>query len=363
VSAVNSHQRHLQDRAIREATAESTWQGKAGDKVSFDAKILATRSYTRAGRGGHTTATTVYLADVSENLFTWRAGNLNAFRDGTFVRVNGRIKGHETADGHKQTELTRCVLTPIDMSAKSPPKPLSRVPGSRSEPASVPAVAPPLTIEATSASPDDPAEQSPPEPDPLALRRAQVRQRQLVLAIEQYGPSYQRVTGDGVRYASEAANATREERDWMAEYVRTNPQALEGESLGDGRIRDINRQASRQAFAAATAAITKADFKGALDRLDDAEVHWPAGHPDRGGAWDKYRAVVLRRAASPLDTATPANLDDRPDSGVVAGPEGAAALARVSYPAVALARGSAADQLSIDAIEVPAVAGPNRRSR
>ncbi|HYU84387.1 MAG TPA: SNF2-related protein, partial [Kribbellaceae bacterium] len=108
VSAVNSYQRHLQDQAVREATAASTWQGKAGDHVTLDAKVLASRSYNRERRGGQTGATTLFLADARGNLYTWRAPNLNAYRDGTYVRVTGRIKGHDSVDGHKQTDLTRC---------------------------------------------------------------------------------------------------------------------------------------------------------------------------------------------------------------------------------------------------------------
>ncbi|NIL64824.1 hypothetical protein [Salinispora arenicola] len=115
VSAVSSYQRHLQDQTIRHTTATSTWQGQKGDKVSFDARVLAARSCNRHRRGGgQSAATTLYLADASGNLWTWRAPNLNAFRDGTYVHVNGKIKGHDTTDGHRQTELGRCVLTPID---------------------------------------------------------------------------------------------------------------------------------------------------------------------------------------------------------------------------------------------------------
>ncbi|MEJ3743140.1 SNF2-related protein [Actinomycetes bacterium KLBMP 9797] len=696
VSAVSTYQRHMQDKAVREATADSTWQGKAGDKVSFDAKVLASRSYTRAGRGGHTTATTVYLADTSGNLYTWQAGNLNAFRDGTFVRVNGRIKGHDTADGHRQTELTRCMLTPIEMPADWPQAPATVAgpppeeapspeeaaqpvpepapaasappatpvlppavavttsvnleawaagPGSRASAADIAWLSDALTalaneprvqmwaranpvdgfahpfaarlsdalldafegrpdllrwayfgekpdqaalesaateavyaaiqssvirqatntepsaaaepdatslddaqaVESTAApgaggdshaeptddladgtapsdarlgddvaqreahirrreiilkieehaagyhnstgaahryiaemanaspaewewiktyiaehpevlqlpyrtptqwdeirrtrgeealqqadaahttgdvaaaldhldearacgfisatewhnarehlhtqdnparqpetsTPEhgaepehDPTELNPPEPDPLAARRAQVRQRQLLLALEQYGPGYQSITGDGVRYAAEAANATREEWDWMAEQVRANPRLMDGKRLGDGQIHDINRQAARRAFAAATEAIKNEDFQGALDRLDDAEVHCPDGHPDRGGTWDKYRAVIFKRGGGAPAALTPENRDDHPGMGPgvspgmnstppagATAPKGVAALGRLSHPTPSVDGPPTSDQPSSGTTGVSTAATRNGRGR
>ncbi|GIJ29997.1 hypothetical protein Vqi01_51590 [Micromonospora qiuiae] len=491
VSAVSSYQRHLQDQTIRHTTATSAWQGQKGDKVSFDARVLAARSYNRHRRGGgQSAATTLYLADASGNLWTWRAPNLNAFRDGTYVHVNGKIKGHDTTDGHRQTELGRCVLTPIDQPADwpgapndttTPPTGAAPPPAEPEPPAESaagvqttaaqagaapeatelarapdgdePHVDPDHTAEpehgagtpspdqAEPASSDDldqreqqiryrqialkieehgagyhrstgsahryiaemvdatptelewikthiadhpevlelpyrtpaqwdqvrqrrgeeafqqaeaahaagdltkaldcldearacgvlslaewhagrdyvlardtdekplpptPSAEAPADHQPsrsqtaqeAADRQSRVRQRQLVLALEQYGPGYQHLTGDGVRYAAEAARATDQEWDWMASYAQANPQVLEGERLGDARIHEINRDAGRKAFAAATEAMRRDDFELALARLDDAEVHWPDGHPDRGGTWDHYRKIVRSKAGA-----------------------------------------------------------------
>ncbi len=140
-----------------------------------------------------------------------------------------------------------------------------------------------------------------PTDDELAARRAHVRQRQLLLAIEQHAPGYHRATGDGVRYAAEHVNATREEWDWMAANVRSNPHLLDGEPIGDGRAHDINRQAARDAFDAATDALKAGDYRTALDRLDDAEVHHPDGNPDTGS---KPPAA----GASPVSSPPPAAL-------------------------------------------------------
>ncbi|MGI5213870.1 hypothetical protein [Plantactinospora sp. CA-290183] len=604
VSAVSSYQRHQQDRVIRETTTNSTWQGKRGDQVNFAAQVLAARSYSRQRRGGQSAATTLYLADAAGNLWTWRAPNLNAFRDGTHVRVKGKIKGHDTMDGHRHTELGRCVLAPIEMPPDWPggqkattsqlaqverPEP---VPEPAPAPAAPPATPPPdaavavtapvnlddwaagpgvrasaddaswlsevmtglaneprvqmfalanavdnfahpfadiladtfmdaveeridllrwayfgdkqdrvalqqaatqavhaaihsaVDIQAlaaqaeaeqpaevpSSASGDEPSaalgdraeseqELSTPAPgraepaaaedleereqhirrreimlkieehaagyhrstgaahryiaemvnatageldwiksylaghpevlelpyrtpaqwdkvrqqrgeeafqqaeaahaagdvagaldwldearacgvlsiaewhtgrdyvrthegnadQPASLptsdasvsgeqpermpeedapvdRRVEVRQRQLILALEQYGPGYHRITGDGVRCAAEAIRATEPEWKWMADYAQANPQVLEGERLGDARIYEINRKATRRAFAAATEAMKRGDFDVSLKRLDDAEVHCPDGHPDRGGSWDHYRGIVRTKA-------------------------------------------------------------------
>ncbi|MDG4793115.1 SNF2-related protein [Micromonospora sp. WMMD1082] len=661
VSAVSSYQRHLQDQTIRHTTATSTWQGQKGDKVSFDARVLAARSYNRHRRGGgQSAATTLYLADASGNLWTWRAPNLNAFRDGTYVHVNGKIKGHDTTDGHRQTELGRCLLTPIDQPADWPgahkdttnppkeaapppaePEPrraepppdraqqLTETPEPSAESAGTPpaatvAVTAPVNLDAWAAGPgtrasadditwlsdvltglaNDPRTQmwalansldnfthpfadmlantfmdafeeridllrwayfgdkqdqaalqeaateavhaavrsaagvqaiaaraeaepeatqpagipdddephvdpdhtaepersvgtpgpdqaepassddldqreqqiryrqialkieehaagyhrstgsahryiaemvdatptelewikthianhpevlglpyrtpaqwdqvrqrrgeeafqqaeaahaagdltsaldcldearacgvlslaewhagrefvlthatneipSPPTPShetpdrreepqqqtphdvALTDRQTRVRQRQLVLALEQYVSVDEQNPGDGLRCAAETVRATEQERKWMADYAQANPQVLEGERLGDARIHDINRKAGRKAFAAATEAMRRGDFDLALARLDDAEVHCPEGHPDRGGTWDHYRRIVRSKAGASAEgePGTAAHsVSGRKDSAIQER-SGPAALARAGHAA------------------------------
>ncbi|MDG4784936.1 hypothetical protein O7626_03140 [Micromonospora sp. WMMD1102] len=639
VSAVSSYQRHLQDQAIRHVTATSTWQGKKGDQVSFDAQVLAARSYNRQRRGAQSSATTLYLADASGNLWTWRAPNLNAFRDGTYVHVTGKIKGHDTTDGHRQTELGRCVLAPIDMpadwprdhndttsqpadDAPPPPEPAPPAPSAITSPAATVAVTIPVNLDAWAAGPgarasedditwlsdvltglandpqtqmwalansadnfahpfanmladtlmdafeeridflrwayfgdrqdqtalreaateavfaavrsaadlqalaeqaeaepeatraahtpsvDDPnagpdhcaeaadsagtpapdqtepaanddleqreqqvrrrqivlkieehaaglhrstgsahryvgemvkatptemewikgyiadhpevlelpyrtpaqwdqvrqrrgedafqqaeaahaagdltgaldwldearacgvlslaewsagrdyvrthggaanpptsgpavetpgrgdqPEQQMPREDAPVDRRSQVRQRQLVRALEQYGPGYHRLTGDGVRYAAEVMRATEQEWEWMATYAQANPEVLDGERLGDARIVEINRTAARTAFGAATDAMRRGDFDLALERLDDAEVYCPDGHPDRGGNWDHYRGIVRTKAGSGVvdGAATPSDSTTKSADVATAERPRPAALARAGH--------------------------------
>jgi hypothetical protein len=161
-----------------------------------------------------------------------------------------------------------------------------------------------------------------PTGEEMTARREHVRRRQLLLAIDQYGPGYQRLTGDGVRYAAEIVNATREEWDWMADHVRANPHLLRGEARSEPELYEHNRQAARDAYTAATAAIKVGDVRTALDRLDDAEVHHPTGHPHKGRTWDHYRTIALRRAAG-----TTVRTGDDPET-----PSHPVALARVNLP-------------------------------
>ncbi|MFY1633706.1 hypothetical protein ACN27F_10570 [Solwaraspora sp. WMMB335] len=669
VSAVSSYQRHLQDDAIRRTTATSTWQGKKADQVSFTARVLAARSYNRQRRGGgQSAATTLYLADASGNLWTWRAPNLNAFRTGTYVHVVGKIKGHDTTDGHRQTELGRCVLTPIDQpvdwprtadlsgqqrlplatdqptgaiaaspepvpqTAPTPPTTIVTVtapvnldawttgPGARasadditwlstvltglandqqtqvwalanspdnfthpfadkladtlaeafeqrtdllrwayfgdqqdrvalqtaaaeavhaavryavdSQTAAAPPEAEPEVTHPARAPGDEPnaapghdtdpedgevtpntvhrrqnaddldhreqqvrrreivlkieehaagyhrstgaahryiaemvnatpaeqewiksfigdhpevldlpyrtpdqwdkarqrrgeeaferaeaahaagdlsgalnwldearacgvlsfaewrdgcdyiqaspadqtashtrsgahersEQQTPESDDGLAGRQSRVRERQLLLALEQYGPGYQALTGDGVRYAAEAARATPREREWMTAYARNHPEVLEGERLGDGRIHAINRKAAARAFAEATEAMKRGDATTALKRLDDAEVHCPDGHPDRGQRWDHFRGIVRAKAgiAAGVSEGPARSQSPTPSNEVAATPVRPANVARTGHITPTVAR---PDSLPMDTVAVPARRSPSRSLR
>jgi len=121
----------------------------------------------------------------------------------------------------------------------------------------------------------------------------------------------------------------------MAANVGSNPHLLDGEPIGDGRAHDINRQAARDAFDAATDALKAGDYRTALDRLDDAEVHHPDGHPDRGLTWDRCRAIISKHASASAGDGTL-----NPDTGSKPPAAGAspvsspppAALARINHP-------------------------------
>ncbi|MFK3984483.1 hypothetical protein ACI2K4_29430 [Micromonospora sp. NPDC050397] len=667
VSAVSSYERHLQDRAIRETTATSSWQGKKGDQVSFDARVLAARSYNRQRRGAQSAATTLYLADATGNLWTWRAPNLNAFRAGTYVHVTGKIKGHDTTDGHRQTELGRCVLAPIDQPPSWPgaraqttsqpaavaPPPPEPVPPAQSATPTSPAIVAVVNLDAWATGPgarasaaditwlsdvmtglandpqtqmwalanpldnfehpfakiladtlmdafeerpdllrwayfgnkqdqvatqvaaaeavhtairsaadrqaplaqaevvpaaiqpaggpsngsgeepndnpdhdtvpehaacrpvagqaesaadavnadlegreqqirrrqimlkieehaagyhrstgaahryiaemvdatpeelewikgciadhpevlelpyrtpaqwdqtrqrrgeeafqeaetahgagdvagaldwldearacgvlslaewhagreyvqthgpgnDQPAsgpptnvsqpEQRTPEEDASVDRRSQVRQRQLVLALEQYGPGYHHITGDGTRYAAEAARATPQEWAWMETYVRNNPQVLKGERLGDARIHEINRKAARKAFEAATDAMRRGDFDAALERLDDAEVHCPEGNPDRGDSWDRYRDVVASKAGAPTRQDSASGKSPAREGAEIGARSEPAALARVGHATASSAPDAGSNLFPADSA-APVAAVRNGRGR
>ncbi len=386
VSAVNSYQRHLQDRAVHEATAKSTWQGRPGEPVDFDAKVLLCRTYSRERAGRQSAVTMVYLADPSGNLFTWWAPNLNTFREGAFVHVAGKIKAHEIAEVHQRTELTRCVLTPTaappdrpasetatDLQAvcradepelapveeDRPPAPPSPIParavssvdlsgwipgpGARATTAEVAWLIDTMTalanepqvqawalanevenfaypfaerlstvfVESADQQPDllgwayfadgqarmalenaaadavyaaitstaeGPGRTRLDETLPdtvdidgdMAKREAKIRQRQIILKIEEYAAGYQRVTGAGYRYVAEIVDAAPDEREWIKNYINEHPDVLELPYRTPAQWDEIHRTRGDQALQKARFAADSGDSTTALDCLDEA---------------------------------------------------------------------------------------------
>jgi hypothetical protein len=140
------------------------------------------------------------------------------------------------------------------------------------------------------------ADIAPGVPADLAARRAQVRERELLLLLEQWGPGYQRVAGDGVRYAAEIAKATDAEWVWLREYVTAhgipaeiarNPQ--EWHRL----LRDQGKRASSDA----NAAFKAGDYETARDLLDDALLYGDLSE----NAWVRLHAHVTKTEASACD--------------------------------------------------------------
>lgn len=168
VSAVNAYQRHQDDLALQQATPASQWQGRRGERVDFDAEVLAVRTYSTERRGGQGATSTLLLTDTAGNLYSWRAPTLHALAPATFVHVTGTIKEHSDLNGHPQTNLSRCKITriaqPADMPQRAPqPTAASTVP----QDAAGPAVAEPAVVPAE-AEPQDagasPAVDEPGEP-------------------------------------------------------------------------------------------------------------------------------------------------------------------------------------------------------
>ncbi|MEU7822965.1 hypothetical protein [Catellatospora sp. NPDC049133] len=140
------------------------------------------------------------------------------------------------------------------------------------------------------------------DPWNLAERAARVRQRQLLLALETIGSGYQRITGDGVRYAAEVADATPQEWNWMAQYARDNPQVLQRDSSSDrGWPTQEQTQRSTELVREAGLAFREGRTADSLDLLDDAQVLDPKGSRD----WARMRQRVTDNAQAQPTTATP----------------------------------------------------------
>ena len=128
-SAVNAYQRHQNDLALQQATPGSQWQGQRGERLDFDAEVLAVRTYSTERRSGQGATSTLLLADTEGNLYSWRAPTLHALAAGTFVHVTGTVKEHADLYGHPQTNLSRCKVSRIDQPADAP----HRVPASTTD--------------------------------------------------------------------------------------------------------------------------------------------------------------------------------------------------------------------------------------
>jgi hypothetical protein len=107
--------------------------------------------------------------------------------------------------------------------------------------------------------------------DDVAVRRAAARRTTLLLLLEQWGPGYQRVTGNGVRYVAEIAQAPDEEWRWLADYCTAHPQVWQEKIvLNPEQWHQLRREQGRQQHEEATTAFHAGDFATARDRLDDA---------------------------------------------------------------------------------------------
>jgi hypothetical protein len=95
--------------------------------------------------------------------------------------------------------------------------------------------------------------------DDLDRRQAKIRERQLLLALEQWGPDY-------VFHITEATGA---EKKWLEQQVAENGAA-------QATPRDwpaVRRAQGREANAAATAAFLAGDYERAHDLVDDARAY------------------------------------------------------------------------------------------
>ncbi|MFI6782641.1 hypothetical protein [Micromonospora sp. NPDC050276] len=134
------------------------------------------------------------------------------------------------------------------------------------------------------------------EVDDRERRLALIRQREILLAFEEYGPGFHRVTGDGCRYVAQIVNATPAEWEWIYTHARTHPEVLAQAGSGRNPVqwRQLRREQGEVAFRAADAAVTAGDTAAALDLLDEARALGTVG-PEQ---WERLRLAVATAAGA-----------------------------------------------------------------
>jgi high-affinity Fe2+/Pb2+ permease len=103
--------------------------------------------------------------------------------------------------------------------------------------------------------------------DDLEERRAKIRQRELLLTLEQWAPAYRDVAGDMLRYVFGIAAATEAEQEWLREQVAKNGMPK------TARTAEELRTLGGQANAAASAAFLAGQYDQARDLIDDARAY------------------------------------------------------------------------------------------
>jgi hypothetical protein len=126
------------------------------------------------------------------------------------------------------------------------------------------------------------------ESDDLQQRRGRIRQRELLLALEQWAPAYREVAGDAMRYVFELADATEDERSWLRDQVARN-----GGLPKTARTAEELRALGGQANAAASAAFLAGEYDRARDLVDDARAYGALFD----GEWARLHQFITARAA------------------------------------------------------------------
>jgi hypothetical protein len=122
----------------------------------------------------------------------------------------------------------------------------------------------------------------------LQRRRERIRERELLLALEQWGPGYREVAGDPLRYVFEIVGATQAEQAWLRRQVEENGMPAEP------RTGDEIRAAGGRANAAANAAFLARDYEAALDLIDDARAYGAL----LDGEWARLHEFIAGRATA-----------------------------------------------------------------
>jgi hypothetical protein len=127
------------------------------------------------------------------------------------------------------------------------------------------------------------------ESDDLGQRRTKIRQRELLLALEQWAPAYRDVAGDALRYVFEIAAATEDEKSWLRAQIARN-----GGLPKTARTSEELRELGGQANAAASAAFLAGEYDRARDLVDDARAYGALFD----GEWAKLHQFIDAQANS-----------------------------------------------------------------
>ncbi|GGJ75582.1 hypothetical protein GCM10010123_01980 [Pilimelia anulata] len=145
----------------------------------------------------------------------------------------------------------------------------------------------------------------------IAVRQRRIRELQLLFALHRYGPGYQRVTGNGVRYVAEIVNATADERAWLRSRVAAERQVWQTPYRTDAQWDAERRDRGEAAFTASDTA-WKAGRPGRSLELVDEAYAYGVLTPDQ---WQALADYIITNAA----TAVPPAADTGSDAGAGAG--------------------------------------------
>ncbi|HEX5201733.1 hypothetical protein ACFQS1_21785 [Paractinoplanes rhizophilus] len=135
------------------------------------------------------------------------------------------------------------------------------------------------------------------ETDVLRGRKARIRQRELLLTLEQWGPAYRNVAGERLHYVFEIAEATEEERAWLREHIAKNGMPESGRSAEEMRA------AGGRANASASAAFLAGDYERARDLIDEARAYGALFEAE----WERLHEFISTKLSGAGD---PSGVDD-----------------------------------------------------
>lgn len=130
----------------------------------------------------------------------------------------------------------------------------------------------------------------------LERRAAAIRQKQLLLTLEQWGAGYRTVAGDWLTYVGDIADATDEERAWLRQHVAEHGEPGEPDRTPE-QWHHLHHAVGRRANAAASAAFLAGRYDQARDLIDEARAYGELLE----GEWRRLHEFITTRAGSPDD--------------------------------------------------------------